>query len=353
MKFNGGKFKILVLSDLHTPHKMPKLTRLFCERMVGREKPDLIVLLGDNTAGNYPLSTASRTEKAVREVLSLVGEIPFALVFGNHDHEGLPKLDEITAKKHLLSIYREKPGCMAIAGDKSLHGVGNYRIPLTNDDGKEIFSLFFLDSGTYLNGGYSSVRENQIAWFEGECAAPSIVFQHIVPEEIYSCFHVSDTPKKGYVKGQCDFSARYYKPVEKHLISGSLKEGPCPGKVNFGQFESWKKSGKVLAGVFGHDHVNDFDILHEGIRLLNSPSPSFYTYGNNRGVRTITIYEDRPEAFDTAVYHYDTEMTQRPLNPFVHRYGIATYRQQILPCLLGGIGIGAAAITLIGKVTKK
>ncbi len=353
MKFNKGKFKILVLSDIHTPHRMPKYTRLFCEKMITREAPDLIVLLGDNTAGNYPTSTASRTETAVREVLSLVGNIPFALVFGNHDHEGLPGLDETAAKNLLLSVYKENPNCMAIAGDENLQGVGNYKIPLCTDDGKEVFSLFFLDSGTYLEGGYSSVRENQIAWFDRECAAPSIVFQHIIPEEIYSCFNVSNTPKKGYVKGQCEFSEKYYKPEENLLLDGALREGPCPGKVNFGQFASWKRSGKVLAGVFGHDHVNDFDINCEGIRLINTPSPSFYTYGNNRGVRTITIYEDNPENFDTAVYHYNDEMTEKPLNPLVNRYGISAYRQKILPYILGGIGAVTVGSLIINKVMKK
>ncbi len=332
---------------------MPKYTQLFCEKMIAREKPDLIVLLGDNTAGNYPTATASRTEAAVREILSLVGDIPFALVFGNHDHEGLPKLDEISAKKYLLSLYNGKSNCVAAVGEESIHGIGNYKIPLCSDDRKEIFSLFFLDSGTYLEGGYSSVRPNQIEWFERECTTPSIVFQHIIPEEIYSCFDVNDTPKKGYIKGQCEFSAKYYKAAKKLLLDGSLKEGPCPGKVNFGQFASWKGTGKVLGGVFGHDHVNDFDINCEGIRLINTPSPSFYTYGNNRGVRTITIYEDNPEKFDTAVYHYNDEMTEKPINPLVNRYGIGAYHQNILPCILGSIGAVSATAFIIGKVMKK
>lgn len=99
--------------------------------------------------------------------------------------------------------------------------------------------------------------------------------------------------------------------------------------------------------------MNDFDILFKGIRLIACPSPSFFTYGNNRGVRIITLDESQPENLTTKVIHYDGYKKEKPLNPLVKRFGIQTYEGKIRPLICGGIAVATAAVLSIKKVVKK
>ena len=46
MKFTDGKFKILILSDIHNPEDMPIWTENFITYAMKTEKPDLVVPQG-------------------------------------------------------------------------------------------------------------------------------------------------------------------------------------------------------------------------------------------------------------------------------------------------------------------
>lgn len=325
MKFQDGKFKILILSDIHTPNIMPIWTENFIRLTVDKEKPDLVVLLGDNTAGYYEGVTKEKNIAAIKKIVSLLSGTKFTAVFGNHDHEGLANMSEATAKKWLTAVYMSQQGCLMQEGD--------YSINIKDSCGKNnIFALYFIDSGTYAKqGGYGYVTSEQIAHYKSMIkenkGLPSYIFQHIIVPEIYMAMNQSVLPKKGYVKGQCAHKNRYYKFKSESLISGNMKEGPCPPQVNSGQFEAIKQSGNAIACFFGHDHVNDFVCDYHGIDLVAVPSPSFYTYGNNRGVRVVTIHEDDLTKLDTRVIYYDDVMTQKPKNPFIYRWGIQKYER--------------------------
>ena len=117
MKFTDGKFKILILSDMHNPEVMPRWTENFVNYAMKTEKPDLVVLLGDNTYGHYKGVTDEKNLKSARKVVSLLGDTPFAVVFGNHDHEGFPEKSEAEAKKFLSDCYKENANCLMQEGD--------------------------------------------------------------------------------------------------------------------------------------------------------------------------------------------------------------------------------------------
>lgn len=323
MKFTDGKFRILILSDIHTPDEMPIWTENFIRYAVKSEKPDLVVLLGDNTAGHYEGVTKEKNVTAIRKIVSLLGGTAFSVVFGNHDHEGLPSMSEEEAKKFLFSVYSESENCLMQWGD--------YSINVKDSKGeKDIFSLYFIDSGTYAEeGGYAYVKPSQLQWYKEECDKngnlPSYLFQHIIMPEVYDLMYESTMPKKGYTRGQCIRKNKFYKFKKDFLINGTMNEGPCPPDINGGQFDALKDKNCTVACFFGHDHTNDFLCDCQGIKLAAVPSPSFYTYGNNRGVRVVTIHEENLTELDTKVIYYNRVMKERPKSPLVNKWGISKY----------------------------
>ncbi len=327
MKFTDGKFRILILSDIHTPDNMPVWTENFIRYAMESQKPDLVVLLGDNTAGYYKGVTKEKNITAIKKVVSLLGGTYFAVVFGNHDHEGLREMSEAEAKRFLLSVYRESENCLMSEGD--------YSLKLKDSKGeKDIFSLYFIDSGTYAKeGGYAYVKKEQLQWYRQEREKngnlPSYLFQHIIMPEVYDLMNESKLPKKGYTRGQCCRKDKFYKFKEESLISGAMLEGPCPPDINGGQFDALRETGNTLACFFGHDHTNDFVCDCNGIKFAAVPSPSFYTYGNNRGVRVVTLHEDDLTRFDSKVIYYNDVMDEKPESPLVNRWGISKYERII------------------------
>ena len=325
MKFTDGKFKILILSDIHTPDEMPVWTEKFICYAMKSEKPDLVVLLGDNVGGNYQDVTKEKNITAIKKIVSLLGDTAFAVVFGNHDHEGLPDMSEKEAKNFHISLYNENKSCLMKHGD--------YSVNLKDSKGeKDIFSLYFVDSGTYAQeGGYAYVKKNQLQWYKEECDRngnlPSYLFQHIIVPEVYDLMYESKLPKKGYTKGQCIREKKFYKFKDEHLISGTMNEGPCPPDINGGQFEVLKEKDCTVACFFGHDHTNSFLCDCQGIKLAAVPSPSFFTYGNKRGVRVVTIHENALRSLDTKVINYNDVMTERPKSRLVDKWGADKYQK--------------------------
>ncbi len=325
MKFTDGKFKILILSDMHNPEVMPVWTEEFIAYAMKTEKPDLVVLLGDNITGHYKGVTDEKNKIALKKIVSLLGDTSFAVVFGNHDHEGFPEKSEAEAKKFLFDCYKESPNCLMQERD--------YSINLKDSKGeKDIFSLYFIDSGTYAEGsGYAYVKKQQLDWYKDECDKngnlPSYLFQHIILPEVFDLMHESRIPLPGYTKGQGDRGWKFYKFKKGTLLSGKMNEGPCPPEINGGQFDVIKEKGNMVACFFGHDHTNDFVCNCQGVCLANVPSPSFYTYGNNRGVRVVTIHEDNLTDFDTKVIHLKDVDTPKPKSRLVMRWGVHKYQR--------------------------
>ena len=322
MKFTDGKFKILILSDVHNPENMPVWTEEFIAYAMKKEKPDLVVFLGDNTNGRYKGVTADKNVRSIDKIMSLMGDTPFAVVFGNHDHEGLPEMSEDEAKKFLLDCYTKNKNCLMKAGD--------YFYNIKDSKGeKDIFTFYFIDSGSYAKeGGYAYVKKDQLDWYKNNhTGLPSYLFQHIIFPEVYDLMHESKFPLPGYTRGQCIRGKKFYKFKDGTLLSGAMNEGPCPPDINGGQFDVVKEMGNMVACFFGHDHTNDFVCDCQGVKLANVPSPSFYTYGNNRGVRVVTIHEDDLLRFDSKVIYLKDVDTAKPKSRLVRKWGIHRYQR--------------------------
>ncbi len=373
---NDGKFKILVLADIQDTDTPQKPSLALAEAALDFAKPDLVVLLGDNTAGDWNGVNKEKTEQAVDKIAQLIDErnIPFALVFGNHDHEGLCNenngMTEEEAKEFILSCFQKYGTCLAVEGEE-MTGVCNYNLPILSSDGAETaFNLWFMDSNPYATeeegGGYGYVHPDQTEWYKstaeglktenGGKAVPSIVFQHIIVPEVYEMFDVVEKGTEGSFKGHGAKSDNYYKADPDTVYEGNVNEAPCSPDYNGGQFDSWLEVGDVIGAVFGHDHVNDFAGVYKGIKLVATPAVGYYSYGNNHGVRTITLEESNLTDFTSETLYYDDLVDSKVNNLYIRNHGYHEFKTVFLPCFFGAVGaaaVVAAGTAVIVRTVKK
>ncbi len=364
LKFKNGQFRILVFADIHLSGREWKWTRAHLEAALNKSEPDLVVLLGDNITGRYPGVTQQKVEKAIH----LIGDvfdakkIPFTLVFGNHDHEGLGTMgyDEIRAKRFIMNEFEKHQFCIAVEGEK-MTGVGNYNhLIYGSDDEKPLFNLWFMDSNPYADesegGGYGYVHKDQLEWYErkseelkkenGGKAVPSFLFQHIIVPEIYEMLTSHEKRVKGSVKGHGRHKDKFFTVNPLFIKDGSVREGPCPPDVKSEQFSSWLRAGDIIAAFFGHDHINDFSAECEGVRLHQVPSAGFYSYGYTQGSRVITLFENGLKSYKTEVIRCKDICDVRPRNPFVKKHGYHEWLTRWKPAVCGAL-IGAALISAL------
>ncbi len=310
LSFNDdGTFRIMNISDIQDGTKLVKTTAEFFKAVIAKENPDLIVLTGDNIAGNT--LSADETETAIRAVMDVFEEcgVPVAIVFGNHDEEsGM-------CKEEQMAIYNTYSCSVSVDEGEALWGCGTYNIPVysSDDDTDVVFNCWMFDSGNRdEDGEYDHVKEDQIEWYKTESArlkaendgepVPSIAFQHIIVPEVFEAFDEVDSSVKGSVVKY----GKYYALPASAAEGSVIGEPPCPSGTNGGQFDAFVQCGDVLAVVSGHDHTNSFSVEYKGIDIINSPTAGLRSYGDNssRGVRMFIINEENPSDYETKVVTY-------------------------------------------------
>ncbi len=342
LQFKNGKFKILVIADLQDTNTPQKESIDMLTGALDLTRPNLVVFLGDNIAGDFRGVNKEKVKEALRCAFTPTDErqIPFAFVFGNHDCEGLTnkenKMTEIEAKEYILAVAKSFKNCVSERGtDKK--SVCNFALPILSDN-KTVFNLYFLDSGTYApDGGYGYVNDNQIKWYEKKSEdlriansgknVPSILFQHIVVPEVYSLFKESKIYLPKSVKGQTKLYKHFYRK-SKDILSGDIREAPCCADVRHGEFQAWKNEGDILCAVFGHDHVNDFSGYVDDILMQAIPAAGYYSYGNHHGVGLITIPENNPAAFKIEIILSKDILKYIVLPRYKAQHGFHEYEQK-------------------------
>jgi DNA repair exonuclease len=314
----NGTFKIMVIADIQDSVNTNKHTLQLMSAALESERPDLVILNGDNIFGMTPklLFSKENTLKAIDSLLAPIVErnIPFCVVMGNHDAEGSLSTHE------QMEHYMSYPQCLSEVGDVSV-SVGNYHRVIHNRLGQPLFNLWFFDSGNLApkeeGGGYAYVSDEQIQWYEETSKAlrkenkgyplPSLLFQHIPVPEIYELLIEVPKGTQGAIRGNQGWSSKYFIANPELVFEGTFDEGPCPPDINNGQFESWVQQEDIMAAVFGHDHRNDFIGTYQGIDLVYTPAVGFYSYGggDRHGVRIIELNETEPDTYTTRMVYYD------------------------------------------------
>lgn len=314
LKFNNGKFRILLFGDIHEHYDyktnpafkdMQKLMNAALDEF----KPDLCVLLGDNCNSDKIESAPEEFKEMMADVVKpiLSRNIPVAAVLGNHEHDH-------GHEDKVVEIYKEIGVIARNDAPAEITGNANFKELVYSSDGeKPVFCLWFIDSNNCFEdraiSHYDYVHPDQIEWFEEECEKlkelnggkpmPSFVFQHTpVPEEYELLRKARFWELPVAVRGYNTRKDTFY--VGKKGTKDYVGEGPCAPDVNSGQFASWKKVGGILGAFFGHDHLNDFSGFVDGIFMAQHKTAGFraYTDGCRSCVRLVTIDEKNPEKFE-------------------------------------------------------
>ena len=326
LTFNSdGNFKIMIITDIQDSLHLSPYTAQLITRALDQEKPDLVVLGGDNICGFAPSLSINPeyVKQSMAAFLSPIKDrsIPFCVVFGNHD------TTRVMSKTEQMEYFRSYDNCYAqlgTIGDR----VCNYHLLLKDSQEQQfIFNLWFLDSGEYADGkishGYASATSDQIDWYEetskelretqDSAPIPAFLFQHIPIPEIYQVLSLVSKDTPGAIQGHRTYKNQYYVINPECVTAGTMEEAPCPPDKNSGQFESWKNQGDIVAAFFGHDHLNDFDSVYEGIRLVYTPGAGFYSYGKRggHGVRIIELNENNLPDFTTRMVYFQDLSDQR------------------------------------------
>ena len=321
IKFDSnGKLKILHITDTHLKdnHNFDP-TIWMVERACDEENPDIVMLTGDIVLN---CDNADDTKKLINAVMNVFDSrnIPVAVTFGNHDSE-----QGAMSREELMAYYNTFSCSVSVDDGEALSGCGTYNIPVLSSDGEEVkFNLWVFDSGDYDGEGrYSCVKPDQIEWYRqvsenlkaenGGEKVDSLVFQHIIVGEIYDALLKSDS-WKSYSYEHLYNEGEYYLFDPDRVNYGTIREYPCPGYENYGQFDAMVENGDVLAMFTGHDHTNAFGVNYKGIDIVNSLSTRYIGlfHSTQCGYRVIEVDENDTSTYETRVvrmfdiYDFDT-----------------------------------------------
>lgn len=280
-------FKILLITDAQL-WANPKDNKACLEQikaLVEKTQPDMLATVGDNVSG----ATSRFLVKDFIQVMDSF-ELPWTVVFGNHDNEIPMTTLNWQGDQFINSEY-----CLFQKGPSNLYGCGNYVVNIT-ENGNPVYSLFMFDNGRYTKYDDGSTDEiymgyEQIAWFEWNVNGISDAVGRIVPSMTFSHF------------AQPEFK----EAVEQYAVKNSDDSYTIPDEYGFGKCAYLPECAPVKSGFFekckelgtthlicGHDHENNAVITYEGITmaygLKTGPSPAPWNYAEETGGSVITIH---------------------------------------------------------------
>ena len=313
LKFRSdGSFRVMMMSDIQESAACdPRSLRSVCA-LLDRGKPDLVIWGGDNCYG--PEIGSQADLQAFLDVFAKPMAdrgIPWAHVFGNHDHD-VPV--DIALQQEM---YEAMPMCVSSHTDSSVHGKSNFVLPIYDRAGESpVFNVWGLDSnneaceldslvpgGDMLSkaklennvlghGRWSVLHFDQLMWYWNTSVAMEKQWRKKLPGLL--CMHIAPH----------EFKMAAANP-EVCVKSGSYGENLDPGVLNSGIFAQILQRGDIRTLSCGHTHMNDFEAEYCGIRLCWDGCAGYRCYGTDtvRGGRLFVLDEADPWRVETEMIH--------------------------------------------------
>ena len=331
-------FRVMQLTDVHLgggflSRKEDKMTINAIAAMVAQEKPDLIIVTGDVSFAVPYISGTINNAIAHRMFMRLMErlEIPWTIVFGNHDSEAYNYYNRVAVSEMYDDETLEY--CLFIP-DGELSGEGNHVINVKNSAGLITESFYMIDTHSYtdkdplgIKWDYDYVKQDQIDWYAGKVEAhkaanadvyaaltdeqkteyadllepKSLMFMHIPLREVKAAYDEyvandrQDTENVKYIRG----------------FDGETDEVVYSSRTDELLFETILKKGSTKGLFFGHDHLNNFVLEYKGVRLSYGYSIDYLAYsdidtrGYQRGCTVITCKTNGDAQISHENYYQD------------------------------------------------
>ncbi len=267
-KNDDSDFEVIMFTDTHLNGKEDTdyMAVSYLVENITREKPDLVIFGGDNISSGF---NRTRTRQ-LADLMENLG-VYWAPVLGNHDGEGI----FTHSRKNIVDIYSSYDYCLMKNGKQDIDGNGNYTLNILNSDDSIKEVIFLMDSGNYMTKElkekygvkeigrvYDGVKESQVQWYREKHDALTDEFGEF---KSITVMHIPPYQSGAFAEG--------------NYLYGDRREGMCPAGFDSGIFDAMKEKGSAQAVYYGHDHLNDFGVMCDGI-LLSYIQPSGYSSYN-------------------------------------------------------------------------
>ncbi|RLD36372.1 MAG: phosphohydrolase [Bacteroidetes bacterium] len=250
LEFNRkGEFKIVQFTDTHIDLESNSNLSVYetIKKVIEIEKPDFVILTGDNVTQNNPQEAYQRFSEIFKEA-----NVPWAAVFGNHDSQ------HNFSRVELAEFLHKLPFCMNNDKGES-YGNSNFVLPVYGKNKKTEAILYFMDSNSRSTleptvGGYGWFDFSQINWYRNKSkeytlanngnSLPALAFFHIPLPEYTQAWNNKENP-----------------PI------GVKNEDECSPDINSGMFTAMLECGDIMGTFVGHDHINDYIGVYYNIAL--------------------------------------------------------------------------------------
>lgn len=268
-------YSVLQLTDIHIVNdsKKDRNTYKTVDAVINTAKPDMIVITGDITSKKENM-TAFGSFCPFMESYN----IPWAFTFGNHEGvDLLPKdkpfknTEQIVDRDTLNKYLENLDNCIYTRGNSDTDGTGNYYHIIRDSSNKAVMALIMMDSNSQTYEGkkviYDCFTDNQVRWYKNIIKEIALKEngneENVIPSLMF--FHI---PLKAFKEGYC----------KKNKLMGHRLEKTCCPRDDDGMFEAIKEM-KSTKGVFvGHDHMNNYSIMYEGVRLTYGTTCDYNIY---------------------------------------------------------------------------
>ena len=293
--FTGEDFKIISFTDTHIDsllknRKKNMKTLEMIKRNIEEERPDLVIFTGDIITGIFTRNRATMFAEMMEKL-----EVHWAPVLGNHDSEHFTSI----SREELVTLWAGYDYCLIQKGDTE--GYGNYIVNIKTSENTVSQSLIFMDSGSYMSKAdikkfnlskkqtqYDYIKPAQIKWYRDNLNdlkltygndLQSMLFMHIPLPEYINAFE------------------------EGEVVYGDRREAVCASRHNSGMFDAVLELASTQAIFAGHDHVNDYEAIYQGVHFIYVQASGYATYDmvskfnvaeedRMQGCTIINIYQD-------------------------------------------------------------
>ena len=361
---SDSDIKVLELTDIHLgggflSYRKDKKTIDDCITMIQAEKPDLVILNGDNVFAIPYISGTLNNKMVSKTVVTIFDhlEVYFSTVFGNHETE----VFDYYNRQALGKFYQNnKSKYCLFESNFNEYGVSNQVILTKRPDGLITKTLLLLDSNSYvdnsiksvINWDYDVINDSQIKWakeviedlsnknketfnslslsdisnLDPEKFIPvkSIFFFHIPISEFEIAYEAlynnnfNDTENAKYISGVFG-EYNHDDPIYDKICYGGWLKGETLGtQDNF--FEELIETNSLEMIICGHDHTNNAVVEYEGVVLAYSYSIDNLAYSNidksglQRGCNILTIKNNGDIEFNQKNLYLDGYKSEKNTN---------------------------------------